>query len=132
RITSRPLNWPTRLTVLGARPTGWPGLSRCAAAAGHTARTDDLRARAHIYLLLQWAFLFGDLISYQDGRKYSMADFRKAGEILSEYSNAWIDQPVAQTARLHRGRTGGWDHGLCRRISSFRSVISRCCCRWIC
>jgi len=53
RITSRPLNWPTRLTVLGARPTGWPGLSRCATAASHTARTDDLRARAHIYLLIQ-------------------------------------------------------------------------------
>ena len=29
------------------------GLSRCATAVGHTARTDDLRARAHIYLLPQ-------------------------------------------------------------------------------
>ena len=35
-------------------------------------------------------------------------------------------QPVAQTARLHRGRPGAWDQGLCCRISFARSVISRC------
>ena len=32
----------------------------------------------------------GDLISYQNDGKYSTVDFRK-GEIVSEYSNAWID-----------------------------------------
>ena len=37
-----------------------------------------------------------------------------------------IIQPVAQTARLHEGLHGAWDHGLCRRISSFRSLTSRC------
>src|ERR1700751_5211088 len=40
-------------------------------------------------------------------------------------SLACIFQPVAQTARLPGGRPDAWDHGLCRRISFSRSVISR-------
>ena len=43
-----------------------------------------------------------DLISCQDGRKYSMADFRKAGEILSECSNAWIDMRHDNARRFGR------------------------------
>jgi hypothetical protein len=42
------LNWPARSALPWARPTRWPSLGRCATAIGHTARTDDLRARAHI------------------------------------------------------------------------------------
>ena len=33
---------------------------------------------------------FGDLISYQNDRKYFTACSREA-EVVSEYSNAWID-----------------------------------------
>jgi hypothetical protein len=36
--------------------------------------------------------------------------------------SACISQPVAQTARLHKGWPSAWDHGLCRRISFPRSV----------
>jgi hypothetical protein len=35
-------------------------------------------------------------------------------------------QPVAQTVRLHGVRPSPWDHGVCRKISFSRSVISRC------
>jgi hypothetical protein len=39
----------------------------------------------------RWAYKIGDLIPYQNDGKYSTADSRKGGEIVSEYSNAWID-----------------------------------------
>ena len=46
--------------------------------------------RAYFSLDHSQEYGFGDMISYQNDGKYSTVDFRK-GEIVSEYSNAWID-----------------------------------------
>ena len=49
-----------------------------------------LRADRPDWLSTPITQIIGDLISYQNDRKYSTAGSRKP-EIASEYSNAWID-----------------------------------------
>jgi hypothetical protein len=59
-------------------------------------------------------------------RRRQSAQNHEHYDLQLPYPPGSIFQPVAQTARLHKGRIGGWDHDLCRRISCFRSVTSRC------
>jgi hypothetical protein len=64
--------------------------------------------------------ILGDLISYQNDGKYSTADSRKAGEIVSEYSNAWIDMRHGNARNTHECASAA------RREASQHSRSSLC------